>query len=110
MILTQGSLKKQLLYELMNNLLFPFSGEDGPSQMALEDLAMFRAVQNCVVFYPSDAVSCERAVEIAANTPSMVYIRSSRPATATLYANDEKFEIGKSKVRICFYASSILRN
>eukprot|EP00112_Aurelia_sp_Birch-Aquarium-sp1_P017745 Seg415.4 transcript_id=Seg415.4/GoldUCD/mRNA.D3Y31 product="Transketolase-like protein 2" protein_id=Seg415.4/GoldUCD/D3Y31 len=73
-------------------------GEDGPSQMALEDLAMFRSVHDCVVFYPSEGVSCERAVELAANQPSMVYIRSSRPATATLYAADEKFEIGKAKI------------
>lgn len=43
-------------------------GEDGPSQMALEDLAMFRAIPTCAVFYPSDAVSTERAVELAANT------------------------------------------
>lgn len=45
-----------------------FSGEDGPSQMALEDLAMFRAIPTCTVFYPSDGVSTERAVELAANT------------------------------------------
>lgn len=44
------------------------SGEDGPSQMALEDLAMFRAIPTCTVFYPSDGVSTERAVELAANT------------------------------------------
>lgn len=43
-------------------------GEDGPSQMALEDLAMFRAIPTCTVFYPSDGVSTERAVELAANT------------------------------------------
>lgn len=43
------------------------SGEDGPSQMALEDLAMFRAIPTCTVFYPSDAVSTERAVELSAN-------------------------------------------
>lgn len=43
-------------------------GEDGPSQMALEDLAMFRAIPTCTVFYPSDAVSAERAVELSANT------------------------------------------
>ena len=66
--------------------------------MALEDLSMFRSVPGCVVFYPSDGVSCERAVELAANHPDMVYIRSSRPATAVLYSADEKFEIGKSKV------------
>jgi len=73
-------------------------GEDGPSQMALEDLAMFRAVNNCHVFYPSDAVSCERAVELAANIPRMCYIRTSRPATVSVYPNDEKFELGKGKV------------
>jgi len=73
-------------------------GEDGPSQMALEDLSMFRSIPGCVVFYPSDAVSCERAVELAANHPDMVYIRSSRPATPTIYAADEVFEIGKSKI------------
>lgn len=73
-------------------------GEDGPSQMALEDLAMFRAVNNCHVFYPSDAVSCERAVELAANIPHMCYIRTSRPTTLCVYCNDEKFEVGKGKV------------
>lgn len=46
----------------------PTKGEDGPSQMALEDLAMFRAIPTCTVFYPSDAVSTERAVELSANT------------------------------------------
>jgi len=73
-------------------------GEDGPSQMALEDIAMFRAVNDCVVFYPSDAVSCERAVELAANIPSMVYIRTSRPATLNVHSANEKFEVGKGKV------------
>jgi len=73
-------------------------GEDGPSQMALEDIAMFRAVNNCHVFYPSDAVSCERAVELAANIQAMCYIRTSRPATLSVYSNDEKFEVGKGKV------------
>lgn len=43
-------------------------GEDGPSQMGLEDLCMFRAIPNATVFYPSDAVATEKAVEIAANT------------------------------------------
>lgn len=47
---------------------FVFSGEDSPSQMALEDLAMFRAIPNCTIFYPSDAVSTEYAVFLAANT------------------------------------------
>jgi transketolase len=73
-------------------------GEDGPSQMALEDLAMFRSVVGSTVFYPSDAVSTERAVELAANTRGVCYIRTSRPNTPVLYANDEQFEVGKAKV------------
>ncbi|XP_066565941.1 transketolase-like protein 2 [Amia ocellicauda] len=73
-------------------------GEDGPSQMALEDLAMFRAIPTCTVFYPSDAVSMEKAVEISANTKGICFIRSSRPDTAVLYSPDEKFEVGQAKV------------
>ncbi|XP_077464521.1 transketolase-like protein 2 [Stigmatopora argus] len=73
-------------------------GEDGPSQMALEDLAMFRAIPTCTVFYPSDAVSTERAVELAANKKGICFIRTSRPDTAVLYSGDEKFEIGVAKV------------
>ncbi|KAK2571039.1 Transketolase, partial [Acropora cervicornis] len=72
-------------------------GVDGPSQMALEDIAMFRSIPNCVVFYPSDAVSCERAVELAANYKDMTFIRATRGETPVVYANDEKFEIGKAK-------------
>ncbi|KAM4610910.1 transketolase-like protein 2 [Polymixia lowei] len=73
-------------------------GEDGPSQMALEDLAMFRAIPTCTVFYPSDAVSTERAVEMAANTKGICFIRTSRPETEVLYSPDEKFEVGVAKV------------
>ncbi len=73
-------------------------GEDGPSQMALEDLAMARAVPNCTVLYPSDAVCAERLVAVAAATPGPVYIRSSRPKTPVIYSTDEKFPVGGSKV------------
>uniref|UniRef100_A0A3B4WGL2 Transketolase n=1 Tax=Seriola lalandi dorsalis TaxID=1841481 RepID=A0A3B4WGL2_SERLL len=73
-------------------------GEDGPSQMALEDLAMFRAIPTCTVFYPSDAVSTERAIELAANTKGICFIRTSRPETAVIYSPDEKFEVGVAKV------------
>jgi transketolase len=66
--------------------------------MALEDLAMFRSVHGSYVFYPSDAVSMERAVELAANTEGICFIRSSRPATPVIYKNDEVFEVGKAKV------------
>ncbi|XP_066996501.1 transketolase-like protein 2 isoform X2 [Anabrus simplex] len=71
-------------------------GEDGPSQMGLEDIALFRTIPGSTVFYPSDAVSCERAVELAANTKGICFIRTSRPATAVLYKNDEVFQVGNS--------------
>lgn len=73
-------------------------GEDGPSQMALEDIAMFRSVPNCTVFYPSDAVSTERACELAANTKGMCFIRTSRPNVPVIYDASEKFAVGKAKV------------
>merc|ERR1719178_146928 len=73
-------------------------GEDGPSQMALEDLAMFQALPGATVFYPSDAVAMERTVELAANTRGLTFIRAGRPAVPVTYANDEKFEVGKAKV------------
>lgn len=73
-------------------------GEDGPSQMALEDIAMFRSVPGSTVFYPSDAVSCERAVELAANTKGVCFIRTSRPNTAVIYENNEHFAIGQAKI------------
>ena len=73
-------------------------GEDGPSQMALEDLAMMRAVPGCAVLYPCDAVSAARLVEAAAGCDGMVYIRTSRPKTPVIYAADDEFAIGGSKV------------
>jgi transketolase len=72
-------------------------GEDGPSQMALEDLAMMRAITGATVLYPSEAVSAERLTEVAARTPGVVYIRTTRPKTKVLYANDEAFRVGGSK-------------
>ena len=74
------------------------TGEDGPSQMALEDLSMFRSIPGSTVFYPSDAVSTERAVELAANTKGVCFIRTSRPNVPVIYKNDEKFEVGQAKV------------
>jgi transketolase len=73
-------------------------GEDGPSQMALEDLAMCRAQPNYTVLYPCDAVSAERLVALAAYHPGPAYIRTSRPKTPVIYANDETFTIGGLKV------------
>jgi transketolase len=73
-------------------------GEDGPSQMALEDLAMMRAVPNCTVLYPSDAVSTERLVVEMAKKSGLAYMRTSRPKTDIIYGLDEQFPIGGSKV------------
>jgi transketolase len=73
-------------------------GEDGPSQMALEDLAMFRAEPNYVVLYPCDAVSAERLLALMAYHPGPAYMRTSRPKTPVIYGNDERFEIGGLKV------------
>ena len=73
-------------------------GADGASQMALEDLAMMRAVRGSTVLYPSDAVSGERLTMLAAATPGIVYIRSTRPKTPILYDADETFTVGGSKV------------
>ena len=73
-------------------------GEDGPSQMGLEDLAMMRAICGSTVLYPSDAISAERMVVLAAETQGIFYIRTSRPKTPVIYPADETFEVGGSKV------------
>jgi transketolase len=73
-------------------------GEDGPSQMALEDIAMMRAVPDCAVLYPCDAISTERLVVEMAQRPGMAYMRTSRPKTPVIYGPDERFAIGGSKV------------
>jgi len=73
-------------------------GEDGPSQMALEDLAMCRAEPNITVLYPSDGVSAERLVVLAAYHPGPAYIRTSRPKTPVIYSNEETFTVGGLKV------------
>ncbi len=73
-------------------------GEDGPSQMALEDLAMFRAEPNITVLYPCDAVSTEKLVRVMAYHPGPAYMRTSRPKTPVIYANDETFDVGGLKV------------
>ena len=73
-------------------------GEDGPSQMALEDLAMMRAVPDCAVLYPCDGVSTERLTEVAAAYHGMAYIRTSRPKTPVIYSSTEEFVLGGSKV------------
>jgi transketolase len=66
--------------------------------MGLEDLAMFRAIPNATVLYPSDAVSTEHLVEAAARLNGICYLRTSRPKTPILYPNTEQFPIPGFKV------------
>ncbi len=73
-------------------------GEDGPSQMGLEDIAMFRALLGSTVLHPSDPVSAERVTELAARGEGIVYVRTARAKTPVIYTNDEAFAIGGSKV------------
>ncbi len=72
-------------------------GPDGPSQMGLEDLAMFRTIAGSIVLYPSDGVSTERLVAAAAEHDGVAYIRTSRPKTPVLYENAASFPVGGSK-------------
>uniref|UniRef100_A0A6Q2Z675 transketolase n=1 Tax=Esox lucius TaxID=8010 RepID=A0A6Q2Z675_ESOLU len=73
-------------------------GEDGPSLMSLEDMAMFRAIPTATIFYPSDGVSIEKAVELAASTKGVCYIRTSRPENPIIYNSNEDFHVGQAKV------------
>src|SRR5205809_7891550 len=73
-------------------------GEDGPSQMGLEDIAMMAAQPGVVVLYPSDAVCTHWLTGLAAEHQGLVYIRTGRPKTPILYKNDERFTIGGSKI------------
>ncbi len=73
-------------------------GEDGPSQMALEDLALMRAIVGSTVLYPGDAVATEKLIEQMAVAKGVCFLRTSRPKTPVIYGNDEKFPIGGAKV------------
>ena len=73
-------------------------GADGPSQMALEDLAMLRAVQGSTVLYPSDATSTAALVQAMADLPGISYLRTTRGAYPVLYDATETFPVGGSKV------------
>lgn len=84
------------------------AGEDGPSQMALEDIAIFRAIPGSTVFYPSDAVATERAVELASKTEGICFIRTSRPNVPVIYNNNEEFQLGKAKVTSQIFFSSVV--
>lgn len=73
-------------------------GEDGSSQMGLEDIAMFRTLLNSVVLYPCDAISTEKLVEEAAKHVGNVYIRTTRKDTPIIYGITQEFPIGEHKV------------
>jgi len=73
-------------------------GQDGPSQMGLEDIAMFRTIQDGVVLYPSDAVSTEALVDAMMEHQGVSYLRTTRGKTRVIYDSSESFPIGGSKV------------
>jgi transketolase len=73
-------------------------GEDGPSQMALEDLAMMRAVHGSTVVYPADGNAAAKLTSAMVDLPGISYIRTTREGTPKLYEVDEPFPIGGSKV------------
>ena len=90
-------------------------GEDGPSQMALEDIAMFRSIPDSIVLYPSDGISTYKLVELMTNyNKGISYIRTTRGATPILYKKEEEFKIGGCKIikesnkdQICIIAAGI---
>jgi transketolase len=73
-------------------------GEDGGSQMGLEDLAMMRSVIGSTVLYPADAVAAEKLTEQLIRTPGVGFLRTSRPKTPVIYKNEEEFPIGGAKI------------
>ncbi len=73
-------------------------GEDGASQMGLEDISMFRSLIGSSVFYPTDAVSTQKIVKMCENLGGIKYIRTTRGKTKIIYKNDENFELGEFKV------------
>jgi transketolase len=73
-------------------------GEDGPSQMALEDIAALRAVHGSTVLHPCDANQTVKLVAAMADAEGISYLRTLRPATPVLYSPDEEFTIGGSRV------------
>jgi transketolase len=74
------------------------TGEDGPSQMALEDIAMFRAVWGSTILYPSDANQAVKLVALAADNAGITYVRMTRPETPVIYSAEAEFSIGGSQL------------
>ena len=73
-------------------------GQDGPSQMALEDLASLRAIDGSTVLYPCDPNQTAKLTRIMADTPGIVYMRTTRGAYPTIYSPNESFRVGGAKV------------
>ena len=73
-------------------------GEDGVSQMGLEDLAIFRSLPDSIVFCPSDAVSSEKLTILCSKLNGLKYMRTIRPKTRVIYKNNEKFKLGDFKI------------
>ncbi|MFB6246427.1 MAG: transketolase [Candidatus Pacearchaeota archaeon] len=73
-------------------------GEDGASQMGLEDIAMYRSLSESSVFYPADAVAAEKLTVEAMDREGISYLRTTRPDTPVIYKNSEKFPPGQFKV------------
>ncbi len=73
-------------------------GEDGPSQMALEDIASLRAIHSSTVLHPCDANQTAKLVAAMADTEGIVFLRTLRPNTPVIYDADEEFAVGGSRV------------
>lgn len=73
-------------------------GEDGPSQMGLENLAFFGTIPDSIIFQPCDAVSAARIIPLVLNHFGISYLQTLRPKTPVIYSNKEKFKVGGSKV------------
>lgn len=73
-------------------------GEDGGSQMGLGDIAMFRALLDSTVLYPSDIISAKKVLHMAKDIENISYVRTTRAKTALLYSEKEKFKLGEAKV------------
>lgn len=73
-------------------------GEDGASQMGLEDISIFRTLPDSIVFYPSDAISTDKLTKLAYRTKGIKYIRTTRPKTKVIYDNSENFKLGDFKI------------
>src|SRR5262249_8208274 len=73
-------------------------GEDGPSQMGLEDLARYRAVHGSAVLHPCDGNQTARLVQAMVDREGITYLRTLRPATPVIYGPDEEFEVGGSRM------------